>query len=196
MSRFPVEWLRLREPFDHAARADDLVDALCASLTEQRPLRVVELGAGRGSGMRYLAPRLPGPQHWTLIDHDPDLLQDVGPLPSAVAQCLPMVADLRDPRSLTVEADLLSTQALLDLVSEEWLIGLTEWLAARRVPFVAALTVDGRVSWLPEAPLDAEVQAAFRAHQLTDRGFGTSPGPRAAEAVSYTHLTLPTICSV
>ena len=33
-----------------------------------------DLGSGTGSMSRWLAPRLPGPQHWVLHDRDADLL--------------------------------------------------------------------------------------------------------------------------
>jgi trans-aconitate methyltransferase len=172
----------MREPFDHAARSGQLVHTLISALPVGEPLRVVELGAGLGSGMRYLAPLLPGSQHWTLVDHDADLLAAVGPSPTGV-QVDTLQRDLRDPQTLgqlDLALDLVSTQALLDLVSKQWLVSLSAWLVARRLPLLAALTVDGRVGWQPEDSRDAEVQAAFRAHQLTDRGFGPSPGPRAA----------------
>ena len=130
--------------------------------------------------MRFLAPRLPRSQHWTLIDHDPGLLASVGDAPGPDVQIETMECDLRDPSTLNLEVDLVSTQALLDLVSREWLEALAQWVVHRSVPLLAALTVDGRVEWSPADPRDAEVQAAFRAHQLGDRGFGESPGPKAA----------------
>ena len=132
--------------------------------------------------MRYLAPRLPVPQHWTLVDHDPDLLAAVGPPPGEGITLETLEMDLASPDSLRLEVDLVSTQALLDLVSEAWLESLARWLVDRRLPLIAALSVDGRVEWLPQDERDAGVQAAFRAHQLTDRGFGRSPGPEAATA--------------
>jgi hypothetical protein len=88
--------------------------------------------------------------------------------------------DLRQPRSLDLDVDLVSTQALLDLVSKSWLLALADWLVAARLPLLAALTVDGRVHWAPKDPLDEGVMRCFRAHQEADRGFGPSPGPRAA----------------
>ena len=35
--------------------------------------RIVDLAAGAGSNLRYLSPRLPFEQAWTLVDHDDDI---------------------------------------------------------------------------------------------------------------------------
>ncbi|RKN30531.1 class I SAM-dependent methyltransferase [Micromonospora musae] len=72
VSPFAV-WLGLREAADAAARSGELVDALRKRLPAG-PLTIHDLGSGTGSMLRWLAPRLPGPQHWTLYDRDPALL--------------------------------------------------------------------------------------------------------------------------
>lgn len=69
-----ADWLRLREPADAAARAEDLLDAVRARLTGYTPTVIHDLGSGTGSMSRWLAARLPGPQHWVLHDRDADLL--------------------------------------------------------------------------------------------------------------------------
>jgi hypothetical protein len=181
MNRFPTDWLRLREPFDHAARSTTLVEILLGILPASRPLRILELAAGLGSGMRFLAPLLPIPQHWIMIDHDPALLASIS-LPSTNNITLEIQEfDLRELDKLDFSADLVSTQALLDLVSNDWLESLVNHLADRRLPLLAALTVDGRIRWSPEDPRDAEIQQAFRAHQTGDRGFGPSVGTQATQ---------------
>jgi len=193
-------WLHLREPFDHTARSAALATALATALEDApRPIRLLELACGLGSGLRFLAPRLPAPQTWTLVDIDPTLLEALpGTLQAwarAAGERLERVdgarlasphrtirwrrGDIRALEALDEPADAVVTQALLDLVSHDWLAAFADWLAARRVPLLAALTVDGRVAWTPADPRDASIQAAFRAHQRTDRGFGRSPGPRA-----------------
>jgi hypothetical protein len=188
MSGFSVDWLTMREPYDHAARSVGLVAALAGALPKNRPVELLELAVGCGSGPRFVAPRLGGRQHWTVVDHDQKLLDALiaskghGPLADHSVQT--QQRDLRDLGALDVPTDAVFTQALLDLVSQEWLEGLADWLADRRVPFLAALTVDGRVKWHPTDDRDAEVQTAFRAHQLGDRGFGASPGYRAGPAMA------------
>ncbi len=188
MSGFSVDWLRMREPYDHAARSTTLVAALRDALPSERPVELLELAVGRGSGPRFVAPLLPMEQHWTVVDHDPALLSALvqsipgGPLQHHQVQTLQM--DLLDLERLGTPADAVLTQALLDLVSHEWLVQFADWLAVRRVPLLASLTVDGRIEWDPPMSLDDEVHAAFRAHQLWDRGFGASPGYRAASELA------------
>src|SRR5258708_28310219 len=75
-------WLALREPADTAARSAtrDMLAGLTAGILrggDEGPLRIVDLAAGTGSNLRYLATRLPVPQEWLLVDHNPVLLAEV-----------------------------------------------------------------------------------------------------------------------
>ena len=63
---FDLSWLDLREPFDAFARSEALAAALLARLPA-RP-RLIDLGAGTGSLLRWLAPRIGRAQAWTLVD--------------------------------------------------------------------------------------------------------------------------------
>ena len=79
MTGFSAQWLTLREPADHRARDQALQQRLCVQLTalartEQRVIRLIDLGCGSGSNLRALAAALPFAQHWTLVDYDPLLL--------------------------------------------------------------------------------------------------------------------------
>lgn len=87
---FSAEWLRLREPFDLAARARaDANPQRAAHLARWRAaqagttLQVLDLACGLGANLRALAPRLGGAQRWHLVDHDPALL---AALPTALAR--------------------------------------------------------------------------------------------------------------
>src|SRR5262249_57367613 len=68
----------------------------------------------------------------------------------------------------------------VDGVAPEWLDGSVVEGAARRLPFYAALTYDGRSVAAPPARLDVELLAGFNLHQRTDKGFGPALGPSAA----------------
>jgi len=87
MSGFSTEWLALREPFDHAARAGTAIDpgflaALKRRVAPGDALTVVDLGCGTGANLREIAPRLGGRQRWRLVDNDERLL---AALPQALA---------------------------------------------------------------------------------------------------------------
>lgn len=173
---FSREWLEMREPYDHAARDSTLVDSFAKAVGEG-PARIIELGAGLGSGARFVAQRSPQSWSWTLVDRDPILLR-------AAAQrfpCTTMQLDVHSLARLPTDASGITLQAVLDLVSASWLDAFAGWLDAHRLPLLAALTVDGRVDWAPAHPHDAKVRAAFQLHQTWDRGFGPSVGIAAAE---------------
>ena len=89
MTGFTVDWLRLREPFDRAAReaAAGTLDlfgrvARWRDRSSSTSFAVIDLACGHGANLRALAPRLGGMQRWRLVDHDPQLL---AALPHALA---------------------------------------------------------------------------------------------------------------
>lgn len=53
MVGFSAEWLALREPADHAARSARLTRAVIGALSDDTPLRILDLAAGTGSNLRY-----------------------------------------------------------------------------------------------------------------------------------------------
>jgi hypothetical protein len=213
MSGFSAQWLALREPFDAAARAHELVDSLRRRLSPHTgaPLEVVDLGAGAGSNLRYLAPQLAGAQNWRLVDHDAVLLDAALARTEAWAQTLPARAqrhghalelhaerlDLRIEtlnrslapasalRTLPIPAGaLVSAAALLDLVSAEWLDALIEHVGPSAQALLFALTYDGRTTCTPPEPEDSELLELFNRHQRHDKGFGPALGPQAAAAAA------------
>jgi len=217
MTGFSVDWLHLREPFDRAAREMALRDLVIAGRVARwrdrsrgKAFAVIDLACGHGANMRELAPRLGGPQHWRLLDHDPVLLaavpqaleewarrhehrftlaDDAGdeqPIdiigPDFHARVVPQRVDLaRDLATLDFgEAPLVTASALLDLVSAAWLQALVRKAQAARCAMWFGLNVDGRSRWDPADPGDERVQWLFSQHQRRDKGFGPALGPQAA----------------
>jgi len=84
--------------------------------------------------------------------------------------------------SAPVPIDLVTTSALLDLVSDNWLERLVTEIAARNLPFYAALTYDGRIEFDPADDADTAIVASVNKHQVGDKGFGPALGPSAANA--------------
>jgi SAM-dependent methyltransferase len=79
---FTSDWLALREPVDHRSRDADLVASLAKWWRSFPSYRVLDLGSGTGSNLRYLAPRLGEQQEWTLVDRDGALLDRARPFQS------------------------------------------------------------------------------------------------------------------
>ncbi|MDP1688053.1 class I SAM-dependent methyltransferase [Hydrogenophaga sp.] len=207
---FSADWLQQREPFDAAARdrAAGGLQLQCrlAELrpTGARPWRVIDLACGTGANLRWLAPRLGGPQQWLVVDHDADLLR-CWPERLAAAGGAPVDPDLaldmpiaftgtgfdativRQQLDLMTgletlpwhAADLVTASALLDLVGTAWLHRLVAASAASGVAMLMSLTVDGRHVWTPEDPMDAAVGALFDEHQRSEKGLGPALGPDA-----------------
>lgn len=176
---FSAEWLALREPFDQRARHSGVLEKAAESLAGQSFVTIVDLACGTGSTFRAVAPLLPMQQSWRLFDNDLSLLARVPPAAGVRLQALDLVCDLE--AALDGRVDLVTTSALLDLVSASWLERLVMEVATRRIPLYAALSYDGRVDFGPAHPLDAAVIAAVNSHQRRDKGFGPALGSSAAQ---------------
>lgn len=179
---FSAQWLALREPYDRRARSVNVLEAVAAAFRGQPAISVVDLGCGTGSTVRAVGPRLPARQIWRLVDNDLGLLAQAAALarpPDLVveARTIDLVRDLE--LALDGAIDLITTSALLDLVSAEWLERLAVEAAARRLPVHAALTYQGRATLDPAEPFDLEIVAAVNRHQRRDKGFGPALGPEA-----------------
>jgi hypothetical protein len=186
MSGFSFDWLALREPYDVRARNADVLATAATEFANLPSLSVVDLACGTGATLRATSAHFPRPQRWRLVDNDLGLLARAaeGSLPEGcTARTVPidLVRDLE--LALDGAIDLVTTSALLDLVSAEWLDRLLIETAARRLPLYAALTYDGRAMLEPADPLDAAVIAAVNEHQHRDKGFGPALGPDAARAL-------------
>ena len=165
-------WLALREPADAAARAVDLVGHLGQRLPATGLLVIHDLGCGTGGMGRWLAPLLPGPQHWVMHDRDADLLEvAAADLPGPAADGAGVTVEARQsditrlPPDELAGATLITASALLDMLTRDELAGLVSVCARAGCPVLMTLSVVGRVDLTPADPLDARVAAAFDAHQ-------------------------------
>jgi trans-aconitate methyltransferase len=183
------DWLALREPADAAARSTRLVDDLAAHLPQHGSLVVHDLGCGTGSMLRWLAPRLPGAQHWVLHDRDPILLDharansdcrsaDGGPV--TIETRIDDITEL-DPAGLS-GANVITASALLDMFTAEELDRFIATCAAARCPSLITISVVGRVEITPHDVLDTTIEQAFNDHQRRTLAGRTLLGPDAAAA--------------
>ncbi|CAA2141016.1 class I SAM-dependent methyltransferase [Hyphomicrobium sp. ghe19] len=200
MSDFSPEWLDLREAADARARNAGVANAVAARFALRGDLRILDLGAGTGANLRATSALLPERQTWTLVDHDPALLDvakaklikwsdrheeagetlqlEKGRLRITVAF---KTADLaRDTQMLLDEKpQLVTASAFFDLTSEDYIRTLAKAVAAVGASFYATLTYNGLQKWTPHRPADNQMTAAFQRHQMRDKGFGPAAGPLA-----------------
>ena len=218
MSGFSAAWLALREPHDAAARAAELVGLLRThpptthngADTALVPRAIVDLGAGSGANLRWLAPRLGGEQAWLLVDHDAALLAaaenallawakthgansvrgpaDDGSLGEIVVAAADFRCRVRRTRA-DLAADLehiqlperavVTSSALLDLVSAEWLDALVRRCVGASADVYFSLVYDGRTVCTPADDADAEVLGLLQPPPGRRQGLRRRAGPTA-----------------
>ncbi len=205
MSGFSPEWLMLREPSDHRARDAMLGLKLAALLQSRARVTVTDLGCGTGSNIRATYALLGPEQHWTLVDYDAKLLAAARTHLTAWADRAEAHGDalelMKSGKRLVVQfreadlvqdlefalgdtPDLVTASALFDLCSPPFIERFAKAVAARRAVFYTVLTYNGIQHWTPKHAADADMCDAFRAHQMTDKGFGPSAGPNAPQALA------------
>ena len=209
---FDADWLSLRNAADTRARSTALTARLAAWLEQRAPggvraLQLSDLGSGSGANPRYLAPRLPGPQHWRLFDHDARLLEHARQhclgLHDRDGQPISAETELIDLRNihttLLAHSDLITASAVLDLVDASWLEHFADICLDIGCAVLITLSVDGRwhidsngdggaaISSSADADADPNsdadddfVRAAFNAHQRRAKGGAHALGPDAA----------------
>lgn len=203
---FSAEWLRLREPVDHRSRDKALLARTAGYLSGKDEPVIYDLGAGAGSNLRGTALSLGQRQRWVLVDYDPALL-------SASLEFLSAWADKSRPTAAGLELekggklvrvevkradlnanpspwgdstpDLVTSAALFDLVSENWIDRFCAGLAKGRVALYTTLVHDETAKWSPPHEADSAMTEAFERDFGKDKGFGPSAGNRAIACMAH-----------
>jgi hypothetical protein len=202
-----AEWLSLREPADAAARSATLTRAIVDAVAHHSDLKLLDLGTGTASNLRFLAGHLPARQHWLLVDRDPLLLAEAVERTSEWAMTRgcesTAIGDaflIRGPRldcwierrcldlgrlgtdGIFAGRHLVTASALLDLVSESWLRALAACCRESGAAALFALTYNGRSHCSPPEPEDDAIRELMNRHQrANDKGFGSAAGSDAVE---------------
>lgn len=196
--RYESDWLALRKAADTAARDPGLTRRARDWLAGRpSPLRIADLGAGSGANPLFLARYLPGRQHWRLVDHDPDLLEqastclaetrDADGTPIDFETCRQDLSDL--DIAVANDTDLATASALLDLASVEWIDALAARCARVGCAALWTMTVDGMWHFTEpdgnrtRSDEDAAMLSRVRAHQAREKGLGRALGGAAPAAL-------------
>jgi hypothetical protein len=135
---------------------------------------------------RWLAPRLPGSQHWVLHDRDRELLSLVPaqpPGPAADGSPVTVTAREHDVTRLRpddlADASLVTASALLDMLTAAEVERFVAACARPGCPVLVTLSVTGQVTLDPPDPLDEALSEAFNTHQRRRSADGPRLGPDA-----------------
>lgn len=197
---FSPEWLRLREPVDHHSRDKVLLAKVVQYLETKTEPVIYDLGAGAGSNLRGTAEALGQRQRWVLVDYDPELLSaSLDFLTAWADKSRATAAGLELEKSgklIRVEVkradlnanpqpwadqkpDLVTSAALFDLVSENWIDRFCEGLAKQKLPLYTTLVHDETAKWAPAHETDHKMAEAFERDFGKEKGFGPSAGNKA-----------------
>lgn len=210
---FDGDWLELRELYDAGARDLDLGLRLADALPA-RP-RILDLGSGTGSLIRWLGPIIDRAQAWTMVDADPELMSRAFDTMAERAEAIGIAATFPGKKTLLVHTpggawrieglladlaegpdmlpldrvDAVVCSALCDLVSRGWVERMAAGCAAHALPFYAALNVTARERFMPPHRGDALVARGFSRDQRREKGFGGAAlgaGATAALEAAFT----------
>jgi hypothetical protein len=197
---FSPEWLRLREPADHRSRDKNLLAKAAHYLSNKDEPVIYDLGAGAGSNLRGSALALGTRQRWVLVDYDSALLSaSLDFLARWSEKSRPTATGLELEKSnklIRVEVkradlnadpapwgeqkpDLVTSAALFDLVSEEWIDRFAAALAKDKLALYTTLVHDETAKWSPAHEADKEMIEAFERDFGKEKGFGPSAGNKA-----------------
>lgn len=204
------EWLLLRYDADRDARSQAVESHVHEHLEDSDLVRVLDIGAGAGASMIYLAPRLPVTrQQWTLISRDPALAEHVRACVRMFHRRIPGIEQQGDEiafdqnlvtyQTLSDDflrpecpiydqpVDLVVAHALFDLLSADQLdrflaLAMSRWRDAQPA-FYFTIHLDHGFSLAPAHPGDDRVRALFHAHMQRQQGFGRALGPDSASVL-------------
>ncbi len=200
---FDTDWLRLRFPFDEAARNREVEAACLRWLGNRSPLTILDLGAGLGANCVHLGPRIRGDQRWLLLDHDERVpaagFEWMAERLSAagyegawdgrqgwwadaghrleVAYVTAPLDRLMETVSLS-EVDLVTANALLDLLSWKQCEALAGMLADFRLPLLATINY-ASMSFEPMGTADLPITGLYEQHMTREQAGGARLGKQA-----------------
>jgi hypothetical protein len=202
-----VAWLETRYAYDARARSKEIERIVLQDLASRRFLRIVDLGAGLGSNLRYYAGVFDCDQEWFCIERDGLLCREFAarlkkwaatlawscrPTARGVilrkdgttvsAHLLPS-SFLPFPAALAeYDLDLAMGNAVFDLLSRRQFLHLARALADRSVPLLATLNY-ASMKFAPARAGDRKIVESYERHMTLPRAEGAPMGPGCVPAM-------------
>jgi hypothetical protein len=206
-TQFTTNWLEERNRFDKAARNPIVEDAFLRYAEQFQPLNLIDIGAGNGAVFTHLAQKLPPEQNWTLVELNPDLLENARQrlLLWANAHGYTIEKEESDhllfvngERQLSIqlrhgsflELDQLlpldayhavTASAVIDLLSREMLSNLLQQLQRNELAFYPTLNYRS-MDYIPAEGDDEHMIEAYERHMQREQDFGQALGSACTAA--------------
>ena len=203
----PTQWLAHRFACDAQARHHEIEHKFLAFFEQhQTALKVVDVGSGTGANVRYYFDRIPHTQEWTLIGQSTQLLDEGVNSLSAFAQENDygwqhqsnntfVLTDAEKTATIKLvsgsiehieqladlpQADIVTANAVFDLLSFEQFDALVEKLAQHDVCLLATLNYY-ETSFLPFFKEDHRFLRWYHMHMKRPQPMGIAMGPDCSE---------------
>ena len=189
ISEFDSAWLDTRYPFDLEARNREVESFIRKSFPEGKNLRVLDLGAGNGANLRYFSSRWESLRHWTLLDHNPELMKVCKSWVNAQddldleLNCREGSLSSFDEVVSSADFDLVMANALFDLTTQDEFELVSATLKEYELPLLFTLNYSG-MKFYPEDSFDQEVEVSYAKHMRQSGGKVEFMGERAGPAMA------------
>jgi precorrin-6B methylase 2 len=199
---FEIDWLKERFRFDSDARNQN-VEQICIDYFQDDPiLNIVDIGSGTGANGLYLIERFSQNQNWTFVELNPalanasiekvysfaqeknyeieigkeHLLLQKGEQKIQIRIITESFLELEKHVDLQ-HTDLLTANAVFDLLNEEMLLALLQKLWQHQVAILSTINYEGMAFW-PASKTDPIYIERYEAHMQRPQSFGQALGPQ------------------
>lgn len=213
-THFATDWLHERYRFDVAARNPEVEAACLQYFAQQDAINIIDIGAGTGANVVYLAEKLPQSQQWALVELNPTLLKYArarlttwaiakGYSVTETGNSLRLKREskhialhfikgsfLELPKLLQLkDYHLVTASAVFDLLSKEMLQTLVQTFHKNRLAFLTTLNYES-MSYLPTDAADEYWIDLYEAHMQRQQAFGQALGPNCGTYLETCFATL------
>ncbi len=181
---YPIPWLDCRFPFDEKARNTSLIRMLVYKLIDYDNPHILDLGAGNGSNYKFWKDKLTTGTHWTFLETDADLCEELAKLGvhntvvNGTVQNLEKLVDLST-------VDLVMANALFDLFPKSDFRATSKIMKLYDLPFYFTLNYTG-MNFNPGHHDDELVIGLYHQHMQREQHFGRAMGHEGPKDMAST----------
>lgn len=215
-TQFATDWLEERYRFDVAARNPSVEAACLQYFSKATDIRIIDIGAGSGANLVYLADKLPPLQHWALLDLNPKLLKAARTRIKnwgiakgyEVSEHGDQISLERPARRIEVQLvhgsmlklakifnlssyHLATASAVLDLLTADMADQLLKTLHTHRLALLATLNYQ-QMEYFPREKADKRFIKQYEEHMQREQDFGRALGPACVAHLQQVYQNLPT----